>query len=232
MSEFDKYIDSIVNKLQCCNEEKEDLKEEFKDHLNLLKEEYKVKGYSDEQAVKLSIMDFGNAHQLKDGLDKVNTFNKIVKIGFSICFGVYSILLSILLLNPFRTTASYIRDQELPKDIIINIIPFKTISNYIVNFNDFNFDIILSNLLGNIIIFIPFGFLLPLVFNIGRSLKMNFVISLAIFVCIEAIQFIFALGVCDVDDVILYVIGSTLGFILYKIYLNVSKIIKSKLNYV
>jgi glycopeptide antibiotics resistance protein len=72
--------------------------------------------------------------------------------------------------------------------------------------------IAVENLLGNIFAFSPLGFFLPLLFKSCKRLKVNFLISLCVSLFIEIVQLIFYLGTCDIDDLILNVLGSLLGY--------------------
>lgn len=70
---------------------------------------------------------------------------------------------------------------------------------------------ILSNLLGNIILFIPFGFLgwVNARFNDYKILIFNFLSAIII---IETLQYFSRMGVFDIDDLILNAIGASIGF--------------------
>ncbi|KOY84039.1 VanZ family protein [Lysinibacillus macroides] len=97
-----------------------------------------------------------------------------------------------------------------------NFVPFETILRYINYSHYFNWDIVLINLLGNLLIFTPMGFLLPLLSKKFRKawsvIGLGFLSSLAV----ETIQFIFTVGSADIDDLILNTMGAWLGFIAYK----------------
>jgi glycopeptide antibiotics resistance protein len=71
------------------------------------------------------------------------------------------------------------------------------------------------DIFGNILLFIPFAFILFLVFNI-KSGKKIILISLLTSICIETIQFLLGIGVADIDDVILNTIGACIGVLLLK----------------
>ena len=65
--------------------------------------------------------------------------------------------------------------------------------------------------LGNILWFVPFGFLLPMLLTRASFLKIiaiGFMFSFAI----EASQFIFYKGVAELDDLILNTIGVAIGY--------------------
>ncbi len=73
----------------------------------------------------------------------------------------------------------------------------------------------LSNLLGNIVIFVPMGVYANLLSKkkaVWRSVLLVVIISMAA----EVIQYAFMLGIGDVDDVILTGIGGLMGVLLYQ----------------
>ncbi|PID82631.1 MAG: hypothetical protein CSB16_00650 [Clostridiales bacterium] len=70
-----------------------------------------------------------------------------------------------------------------------------------------------SNILGNILIFIPFSFTLYMILNATLST----IISFLFIVSIEFTQWILKIGVFDVDDVILNMIGIIIGLIICKL---------------
>jgi glycopeptide antibiotics resistance protein len=73
------------------------------------------------------------------------------------------------------------------------------------------------NLIGNVVMFIPLGFCLPWVFRrLGRLWK-TLLVSAGIIILVEAVQLVTLLGHCDVDDLILNLIGVTIGYLLYAI---------------
>lgn len=72
----------------------------------------------------------------------------------------------------------------------------------------------LINLVGNVVLFIPFPFLL---FSFGYKHEKRIpLIALFVSVFIEVVQYLFVIGVADIDDVILNVTGACMGFLLLK----------------
>ena len=68
-----------------------------------------------------------------------------------------------------------------------------------------------ANFLGNIILFIPFGFLLPCVTDWNRMRK-TVVTGIGFSLLIETIQLITSQGCFDFDDVILNSLGCVIGY--------------------
>lgn len=75
----------------------------------------------------------------------------------------------------------------------------------------------LINLAGNIVMFIPLGYFLP---RIWKDMQKLWKVFLLVFMCIvgvELLQLVTLLGSCDVDDVILNLMGTVIGYILWRI---------------
>ena len=93
-----------------------------------------------------------------------------------------------------------------------NFVPLKTILNYL---NDApSPGVALFNLAGNVMIFVPLGFLIPV---LRRSAKWKTVLVAAFFISLafETIQGIFRVGVFDVDDILLNVVGAFFGYLVF-----------------
>lgn len=94
---------------------------------------------------------------------------------------------------------------------IVRIIPIYSTITYFENSYVFKRDI--GIVLGNLVMFMPFGFLgwvLPKLKDL-KELLINFV---SVIVIIEAIQYFTRLGVFDVDDIIINTLGVYLGYLL------------------
>lgn len=90
----------------------------------------------------------------------------------------------------------------------VNLVPFKEMFRY--SFGSYKF---MKNVVGNIVLFIPFGFFASYYLNNKKSLQaliMPFIVS----GCAEAIQYHIG-RVFDIDDIILNVVGGFLGFLLF-----------------
>ena len=70
--------------------------------------------------------------------------------------------------------------------------------------------------LANAVIFIPFGILVPKVFHGVNTLWKMVLITFITSACIEIIQYILACGYTEVEDVIMNVIGGTIGYLIIK----------------
>ena len=102
-----------------------------------------------------------------------------------------------------------------------NLRHFFTIGNYLwVVFHSDNAYLVrhcFINLAGNVLLFIPIGFLLPKVSKALRNFLRFFLLRFAIMLAVELLQLGTLLGSFDVDDLILHLSGMSLGFLLERI---------------
>ena len=95
-----------------------------------------------------------------------------------------------------------------------NFIPLKTVRLYIGLMHG-GYDAVRSavvNLAGNVVMFIPLGFLLPAVRRRLRKFGWFLVTVAAAVAAVELLQLATGLGSCDIDDLLLNVFGAALGY--------------------
>lgn len=121
-----------------------------------------------------------------------------------------AILIKVILLKHLPLS-SLVQNLELGLNFNhINLIPFATIAGYVA-FGNIKISVI--NVLGNVIIFSPLGFLLPLLMDKFRQITVLLLVSFGFSLSFETIQLLFpALGSFDVDDLILNTFGALLGY--------------------
>lgn len=73
------------------------------------------------------------------------------------------------------------------------------------------------NFFGNMVLFMPLGLLLPLLWSRQRFFPLFLLTVIASIIIVEAAQYLTALGSLDVDDLILNVTGAALGFLLWRL---------------
>ena len=131
-----------------------------------------------------------------------------------ILFAVYFLILVWILL--FKMSFSI---DELYKNRSINIIPF--MSSVIVNGK-----IDISEIINNIVVFIPVGIYVCMLkkdWCILKKISVGFFISLSI----EVLQFILAIGATDITDLIGNTLGGGLGIGVFYLF---SKVFKNRTN--
>ena len=96
-----------------------------------------------------------------------------------------------------------------------NFTLFKTIKMYI------NYSYMLNsfeNLAGNIVVFVPFGFLLPYVQKVAAKFPVLLLNAFLFVVGIEVFQLFSAFGAFDVDDILLNCFGASMGWVIYRVW--------------
>jgi glycopeptide antibiotics resistance protein/DNA-binding XRE family transcriptional regulator len=132
--------------------------------------------------------------------EKLENKQKITKFSQGIIFIYYVIFLfNMVLFARYTTIQSY------------NVIPFHSINTIL---SSGNFYAIIINIFGNLLIFMPLEYFLIKLFRINKFL-LNFVVVFLILLLIEIFQFIFKVGVLDIDDLFLCTLGSLLFYIFY-----------------
>lgn len=96
-----------------------------------------------------------------------------------------------------------------------NFTLFKTIKMYI------NYSYMLNsfeNLAGNIVVFVPFGFLLPYVQKGAAKFPVLLLNAFLFVLGIEVFQLFSAFGAFDVDDILLNCFGASMGWVIYRVW--------------
>lgn len=75
----------------------------------------------------------------------------------------------------------------------------------------------LYNLVGNFLMLMPFGFLLPKIYPDWRKMRVIFFVSLGFSLLIECMQFATASRVFDIDDIILNTLGGVFGYMIFRL---------------
>lgn len=108
-----------------------------------------------------------------------------------------------------------------------NLIPFKTVGEYadmmLNSSNPYLRQHAIINLFGNIIIFIPLGFLIPCISLRFRTFAKHLLACIGIILIIEISQLLSLLGSCDIDDLILNLCGTSVGFAVFLLIKHLTK---------
>ncbi|ULO07689.1 VanZ family protein [Paenibacillus sp. 19GGS1-52] len=98
-----------------------------------------------------------------------------------------------------------------------NYIPFKEILREIHRLS-MSSPFSSTNLIGNILAFIPLGLFIPKLFTSrGASFIGVFIFSLLLSLCFEVTQLLLRMGTFDVDDLILNTFGGIIGYCVFKL---------------
>ena len=131
-----------------------------------------------------------------------------------LAFLAYLLLLAYLLF--FSST--YGRTVEM--GYRYNLTPFLEIRRGLEHIETVGYRYVLVNIAGNVVAFMPFGFLLPLITERKMNTIKVFFFSLLLTICAELLQLVSRTGAFDVDDLILNTIGGVLGYWCYVLLLG------------
>lgn len=100
-----------------------------------------------------------------------------------------------------------------------NLTLFKEITRFWNMRHTYGWNVTIVNLLGNVVCFMPFGFLLPTISK--KKVFKNFLsvtfMAMLFSIGIETAQLLTKVGAFDVDDIFLNTVGGLLGYIFMKL---------------
>lgn len=144
---------------------------------------------------------------------KKETTVKIVQV----LFAIYIVCLVVILFFYGNRVGNQFRFTVFSKEhfAMANFVPFKTISEFVTRMYNgtINTDIVVTNLLANLLMFMPMGMALPVLFSKRFNKLWKIVLFTAVLVAaVEFVQFVTFTGSADIDDLILNTIGATIGY--------------------
>lgn len=103
----------------------------------------------------------------------------------------------------------------------MSLVPFHTIGQYLMvlirNPNPYEEFDAFVNLVSNVALFVPLGFLLPCLWKKLETFRRFLLYIAALILAIELIQLFTLRGICDIDDFILNVLGACIGFAVLRV---------------
>ena len=150
----------------------------------------------------------GNKIYSNNYVEKIEDKKKAKKLSQIIIFVYYIILMfNMVIFARYNSINSY------------NLIPFKSIIDVFKNGTAYS---IIINVLGNLLVFMPLEYFLIELFKVNKF-SVNFILSFSIILLIELFQFIFKVGVLDIDDLIICTLGMMLFYICYNLLIKRNK---------
>jgi glycopeptide antibiotics resistance protein len=144
-----------------------------------------------------------------------------IDISFSREFLLFVFYLYIIAIAAITIVPLSYSVHRTPGENDLNFVPLKTTMNAIkhaMKFERFRISMLFQNTAGNIVMFVPLGFLLPLVIKKINSFARVFFAGLFFSALIELMQYTErSFGVyrsVDIDDVILNTLGAILGWMI------------------
>lgn len=146
--------------------------------------------------------------------------NIFLRVCCHIIFIIYLICLIMIILFKYRgltkTVNILIAGELSSRYHSFNIIPFQSIWEFTKLMFSGYFSRGFNNIIGNIFVFAPFGYFMPLLYKNCRKLKTVALAGFFVSLFFEICQYVLHLGSADIDDIILNVLGVTLGFLFFK----------------
>lgn len=150
---------------------------------------------------------------IADRIKKRNTSEKFRHVATGSLIVYLMFLLSITLIFRNKVNIEYSR---------IELIPFHDLA-YILK-NRLYFE--LFEKIYNVLLFVPYSFLLGCVIPNKKSLPI--IIGIITTLSIEAVQYLTERGVFDINDIILNIIGTLIGYGIYRLFVNVCRKISER----
>lgn len=142
----------------------------------------------------------GNKIYSNNYVEKLEDKKKVLKLSHVIVFIYYVILLfNMVVFARYNSIDSY------------NLIPFKSIVDIFKNGTTYE---VIINIFGNLLVFMPLEYFLIELFKV-KKFSINFILSFVIILLIELFQYVFKVGVLDIDDLILCTFGMMMFYIIY-----------------
>ena len=111
------------------------------------------------------------------------------------------------------------RSNSYPTEMSVNLSLF---TDLVATYHENGIWMVLYLVVGNIVWFVPFGFLLPAIWQKLKSyhiIPLGFLLSLII----ETGQLSLKKGMFEIDDLVLNTLGTAIGCLIYKIYRDFRK---------
>ena len=142
----------------------------------------------------------GNKIYSNNYVEKLKDKKKAEKLSNIIVFIYYIILIfNMVIFARYSNINSY------------NLIPFKSIIYILKTGTIYS---IIINIFGNLFVFMPLDYFLIELFNV-KKFSINFILSFGVILLIELFQYIFKVGVFDIDDLIIRTLGMMVFYIIY-----------------
>lgn len=144
-------------------------------------------------------------------------------------FGVFSQTVLPKLSMGFLDNGEFYFEVYVPPRTAPNFIPFATLRLFWENRgNSLDWSAMsVVNLLGNLLLFLPIGFLLPAVYPRQRRFYRVFLLSFLGILGVEVLQYFFG-RVADVDDMLLNSIGIVIGYFLFTVWMRIYKTLQKR----
>ncbi len=144
----------------------------------------------------------------------------IKKLLYIMAIATFLVYLFVLFILLFMGNRALFHDESIIEYFLsrMNLIPFKTIGEYVTALftGRMNWNIPVTNLLGNFLIFLPMGIYIPFFIRKIDTKGRFALIMLTVLLTVEILQLLLMRGAFDIDDLILNLSGAMVGFLIWK----------------
>lgn len=134
---------------------------------------------------------------------------KKIKISGKILFVLYILLLIYFLFFAERYGQASFDERQYRYNLVL----FQEIRRFWTYREQLGSLAVAANLLGNVVGFIPLGFIPPVVSSNARGFFFITFSGFALSLCVETAQLITKLGCFDVDDLVMNTLGTAIGYV-------------------
>ena len=131
--------------------------------------------------------------------------------------GIVLFVIYVLLLIYFLFFSEELGRAAAGRTYSYNLKPFKEILRFWNNRESLGMLAVVLNLAGNVMAFMPFGAILPVLSRPARGAFQITMLSLEFSFLIECFQLMLRVGSFDVDDMILNTLGGFLGYLVFAV---------------
>ncbi len=137
------------------------------------------------------------------------------KIRWKVLFLLYAAVMLWLLFDRERSLVELNYWEQVRQNV--NLEPFHTIKLFwdVLDREEYR-NLAIINLGGNVGMFIPLGFFLPMLWKTLRIWWKTWLTTLLIMLAVELVQLFSLRGSFDVDDLILNLLGAAIGYLVYR----------------
>lgn len=136
--------------------------------------------------------------------------------------GWFLFYLYIILLSYFLFFSEHYGRETVLQRYHYNLEFFKEIKRFIKYRDRLGTESFVVNIIGNVLAFTPFGFLLPLLSHKFRKYFYTAFLCLFFSFCVESLQLFLKVGIFDVDDILMNTVGGILGIMAFIILKSIS----------
>ncbi len=126
-------------------------------------------------------------------------------------------ILYLFLLTYFLFFAESFDRMYTEREYAYNLEPFKEILRFWTYREELGFLAVFTNIAGNVICFVPFGAILPVLNRKARNFFVITFLSFEFSLLVECAQLISRVGSFDVDDLMLNTLGGVIGFLVFTV---------------